>query len=462
MKTILLFAITTILLSICSIVNAACPDGDYESCGDNCLRACDLEQTTVQAAIDAAKDGYTIELPPGTATWTSLVSGKPCVTVTEKKFILKGSGIDVTTIVDGTDGKYGSYILEIDNDSGAKPFRITGITFKESKLYGIHMAGLGWRIDHCKFLNTNGAADISRPIGRAEGIFDHCEFYNGKVGIEADNKDAWERPLSLGTENAIYIENCKFEEISSANPSSIIHGSRGGRVVVRNCDITDMSTALHGIEGNANWLPDHGSLSWEVYNNNFMASGRSGLTWVRLTEFRGGTGVFFNNTITGNGKIGSDRMWLWIYCACWPSGSKERIKCDAEMEPYPHLDQLGRAPDTDGNGVQDLVPIMEWNNYLDGKDIDFSPKATCARNYEYLQENRDYYNDTVTYNQESGYYEATYIDDDGSEKLWQYKPYIYPHPLINDPFVGDEAPSDPPSTPEKPQRLRMNVGAKVK
>ena len=48
---------------------------------------------------------------------------------------------------------------------------------------------------------------------------------------------------------------------------------------------------------------------------------------------------------------------------------------------------------------------------------------------DYVKENRDYYNDAVSYNPSTKMYEANYMDDDGSTKKWSYKPYVYPHPL---------------------------------
>jgi hypothetical protein len=47
----------------------------------------------------------------------------------------------------------------------------------------------------------------------------------------------------------------------------------------------------------------------------------------------------------------------------------------------------------------------------------------------HINEGRDFYVDTVTYDETTGVYSATYTDDDGTVKAWTYKPYVYPHPL---------------------------------
>jgi hypothetical protein len=65
----------------------------------------------------------------------------------------------------------------------------------------------------------------------------------------------------------------------------------------------------------------------------------------------------------------------------------------------------------DGDGVQDLEPLYEWNNLLNGTDVDteMNPNFTSCCDPEHIQEGRDYYNDLARPD---------------------YIPYVYPHPLV--------------------------------
>ena len=49
---------------------------------------------------------------------------------------------------------------------------------------------------------------------------------------------------------------------------------------------------------------------------------------------------------------------------------------------------------------------------------------------EYIKEGRDFYGDTVTFDPDTGCYEASYTGDDGLTKSWRYRPYVEPHPLV--------------------------------
>lgn len=60
------------------------------------IKAASLSTTDVQAALDAAKDGDTVQLPAGTVTWAANVQLK------QKAVTLRGAGKDQTIIIDGT------------------------------------------------------------------------------------------------------------------------------------------------------------------------------------------------------------------------------------------------------------------------------------------------------------------------------------------------------------------------
>ncbi len=123
--------------------------------------AAGLTPEAVWEAIDAAKDGDTVELPEGTAVWKSGWNAGRWAKM--KAITIQGAGIDKTVIRTDTTRNPGEKAFVINGVEG-KPFRITGITFDGT---GFPNAGIwageivisgnckNFRIDHCKFLNMD-------------------------------------------------------------------------------------------------------------------------------------------------------------------------------------------------------------------------------------------------------------------------------------------------------------------
>ena len=185
----------------------------------------------VQAAVDAASDGDTVQMPVGISTWTAGLR------ITNKAITVRGMGIEQTIIIDGTPasapypGPDDPFMI---TGAPGKPWRLSNFTLMGVQTdvggvpYAIDMDGLcsGWRIDHMKFYDLGHTIDAYMY-----GLVDHCTFYVsrkvtsggaiGAIGIGADTGDSgsWSRPLSLGTSAALYIEDCyfHFNDINFAN-----------------------------------------------------------------------------------------------------------------------------------------------------------------------------------------------------------------------------------------------------
>lgn len=375
------------------------------------ITAQSCSQPDVQQAVDSSNDGDIIKVPPGNCTWTTSVSfGSESNSVyTGKSITIIGAGIDKTIITDATSSAWTQAIFWIYGEEG-KPFRISGFTFKgpssPSGLLKILGDCKNWRIDHCKFIDwlTRAIAAGHTSGGATYGLIDHCIFeenFDGTaqgVSVFSDGDAAWNRPLSLGSENAVYVEDCIFNY--AHDNDGALDAFNGARYVFRHNQVNNTFIGHHG--------RDSGGLrsthSYEIYNNIFSTE----YNLPRYFLSRGGTGVFFNNTFSGTSSAG---VQVSNYCSC-----KDQSSCADPWEEctnYPCVDQIGR---TTG---QSLSPLYEWNNLENGLDIDLSIQdfqgCVAPTVADHVQEGRDYYND---------------LEKPG------YEPFTYPHPLTK-PYPPD-------------------------
>jgi hypothetical protein len=403
--------------SISAPPNKAAPmAADIAASAGNVVYADSCEQEDVQDAIDEAEDGDTVLVPADTCTWTTLAYQTPAVRIFEKAITLQGAGIGQTTIIDGTGTDwYNESLIRVDGVQG-KPFRITGFTFSEINrpapvlVYGDCK---DFRIDHCKF--DNSLEQTSTGIttsGDTYGVVDHCLFSESRVVVMGSGDAAWQQPLALGTDNAVYIEDCHFDRTHG----NVVDANNGGRYVFRANTVNNSYIEAHS--NCPNGL--RATFSYEVYSNTLVAS----MPTYRPFLMRGGTGVIFSNTITGSytsphihvddqrSCMGEDGL------TCLPPWDR----CDGDSiydgnqpggQGYPCRDQIGRSTDSGRTTPQALEPLYEWDNTMNGAidaDIILNP-VMCDLTAVHIQEGRDFYNDT----QRPG-----------------YSPYVYPHPLTKE------------------------------
>jgi len=388
--------------------------------GGHIVYATSCSQEDVQAAINAAQDGDTVIVPTGVCTWTTPASMKPAVQIgrqtgwnppafESKGITLRGAGVGRTVIVDQTLHGYNENALLIFTAPG-KPVRVTGFTFDrpgqkaEKGTIGVTGTGQTWRIDHCNFIHAQWGNGIVTSLN-TYGVVDHCEFTtdsgtgNFKAFALMGAGDAsWQIPLSLGTANAVYIEDCTLNYNLAYR---CLDADWGARWVFRHNTVynnTDVGT--HGYDSSP-----RSQISGEIYHNTFVHN--SSGEYYALMPFRGGTGVIFGNTVRHNVGQWNSFVSLYYYCACPGNPTCSHETCTR----YPCKDQPGRAPDADGDGVQDLEPIYEWNNTVDIAGPHIVVADLCPQVYAFIQENRDFYNNTPRPG---------------------YTPYTYPHPLTQD------------------------------
>ncbi len=377
------------------------------SAGASIINAASCSQSHVQAAINTAVSGDTVNVPAGSCTWSDVVS-----IPSAKKLVLKGAGIDSTIIT----GNTGGAVLDM-SKSGA---RVTGFTLKQG---AIKVDGSGWRIDNCKFQASYWSDGVQAASydtvngAHPVGVIDHCIFNNTRVVVTGTNymlnengtqHNFWIQPLGLGTNNAVFVEDCVFNGV--ADSINVIDSNYGGRYVFRYNTVNDMYVEAHSVQGN-----NRAVRSWEIYNNTFNQVSRA--MWVPIF-LRGGTGVVFNNTLTGT--WGTSGIALDNVRSCENretsglcNGSSPWDGNQSGQAGYPCRDQIGRSTDSrlwtasSPYPPQALDPAYAWNNKHGANNVPFFQHG-CAASAAHIQPGRDYFNNTVRPG---------------------YTPYTYPHPL---------------------------------
>ncbi len=250
------------------------------------INAASCSQTDVQAAIDTATDGDTVIVPAGEDTWDSGVAISD-----DKNILLQGAGMDLTIITRSSTGT----AVDLEQTSS----RVTGFTFYEGRISA--NGGSGWRVDHCKIISEEGMSGVmvrgTIQGVHPDGLVDHCTFQNARVVVigsaamlhEGPQQHyLWAQELDLGTDKAVYVEDCTFSYTVFGN---CMDANYGGKYVFRYNTVNDIYLEAHSVQGN-----NRATIKWEIYNNTINQVDRSMWTPFFL---RGGTGVVFNNTLTG-------------------------------------------------------------------------------------------------------------------------------------------------------------------
>jgi hypothetical protein len=321
----------------------------------------DGSSTNVQSIHDTlAQDGDTITLPIGIFTWSTRVYVTKGVTIL-------GTGVENTTIVSNV--PYNATQAAFYVESGTKPVRISGFTAQggPNDIKGfITMQSQGFRIDHINFTINFARAIQAFSKPASYGVIDHCTFNKSPsagsvqgVSIFGDGDAAWNRPLSLGTINAVYMEDCTFDWPTPAD--SVIDIYNGARAVFRHNTVSTSSVGCHGLDSGHYRSP----VSWEIYENTFLVT----IPLANQIYFRGRTGVVFNNTVvtSGNGRLSSNGISLTYYRATgtciFPNYTPWGFVTgtnpyDGNTDAYgwPALDQIGAAPPTNPPNISVSPP----------------------------------------------------------------------------------------------------------
>ena len=395
------------------------------------LTAATCSAASIQAVINAATDGDTVAVPAGNCNWGSTTVSVPST----KNIVLQGAGVDVTTVTSTARTR----AIQLGDTGVGGRSRLTGFTFKGGYVV---VDGDGWRVDHLKIVSaTTGSLGEGvfayglRPgtSNGPTGLIDHVTFSDTRVlvfgfpDIAVKSSTVWASPLGLGDANAVYVEDSTF---AFHGQPDVMDCNYGGRYVFRHNTVINSNIESHSVQG---W--NRACRRWEVYGNTIQLVEGGYFTPIFI---RGGTGVIFNNTITGNWSepfISFDNVrsfesrseWFPV-SATTPGGCNGASAWDGNQSSngWPCRDQIGRGGDnspwtaTNPYPSQSSVPAYVWNNTLNG-----ATATVQIRNHSgaWIQPNRDYF-------QNAGPKPG-------------YTPYPYPHPLAQG--TTTLAPPPPPT-----------------
>ncbi len=244
-----------------------------------------VSQSDVKAALAVAVSGDTVIIPSGSATWTSATGA---VGVGEG-VTLQGSGVDVTIITVGSDsGPYTTGICYLNGaNSTVKDFTVNGSGGARSVFIA---QASNFRISNIKYNGVAGEGYFCYGAN-VYGLIDSCNITGGGGDSELiftrGPSDSWDTPTTLGTDDAIYIEDCTFG--GSGYVCDFNSDSRG---VVRYCTIDGrFKIDAHGLASNT---PATSARLLEAYRNTYISSEQ----YYAAFDIRGGTGITFDNRIT--------------------------------------------------------------------------------------------------------------------------------------------------------------------
>ncbi len=163
----------------------------------------------------------------------------------------------------------------------------------------------------------------------------------------------WTQPLTLGTNKAVYVEDCTFTYASQEEDSIDAYG--GARVVIRHNTFTSITVGFHGTDSGDR----RSAFSYEIYANTFT---NNSATTLRAATLRGGTGVIYGNTYNGSHGSWND-ITAMVYRACPTLDQSSWQTCNGTNWQIGSTNlsaQASRAASTNGgvkfcSGDRDLV-----------------------------------------------------------------------------------------------------------
>jgi hypothetical protein len=314
----------------------------------------------INGPTHTAVNGDTVNIPSGTCTWTSNLS-----TPANVGFTLIGSGTpqsgsgtfgaasscSATEIIHSAGSstplmtfhpQYGGSTMRVScmdiepegnsvalsipilvngvcTSSGCPNLRVDNITFGKNiqwAEFGSIAGGSGCTFTCVPLIspdNVFGVLDHNTvPSGSDEELFAaHMSSYLG-VGANGDN--SWAQPLSLGGANNIFAENnIDYTQHFAINDCES-PGPMGCRFVVRYNQVTNTGgnggagfglSINHGTETGGRY---RSGVETEVYNNTYTIN--AGELAATIYQSRGGTGLYFNNTVVFGNSSSFANTWL--------------------------------------------------------------------------------------------------------------------------------------------------------
>ena len=379
--------------------DTTCSAGAPTNLGSGVWRAQNASCGCINAAIQAASNNDTVQVPAGSYEW-----GNNVLSITKPVKVIgagsAGTCGDPNTTCIRTTGP--SFTVHTGAENAPFRFRLSGfkLTTTGNTIMFVQGSGKDWRIDNNIFEKASPKATLT--IFAANGgntwtlfgvidsnIFKHVGI--DLVGSTAAADHSWTSSAQWGTADAVFIENNTFymQDTCGTTFNNSIDSSNGGRAVIRYNDFNDAYIMAHS----ACQMTVRGTRSYEIYNNRFNRTCPDFGGYVFL---RAGSHVITDNLVSGEwypstGSAMADNRRSWFdpadlqnsQCTGYRTPSfcctgKKVGTCSGSMDgfgdcngqsPYdtnssPNgyrcLDQPGAG--TGAIGKQTLDPIYLWNN----------------------------------------------------------------------------------------------------
>ena len=300
------------------------------------IQAASCSQSDVQAAINSASNGDTVQIPAGTCTWNTQIR-------ITKGITLQGAGAGNTIIKDGKQtggGQSGALILWSCAQNQAN--RMTGIEFQDGGRTTAIVGPFGniifdctntgttsVRVDHNKFDHMIGTPLV---FNTAIGVVDHNTFLSNLpldglirdqnpywnvcdptitscTPVDTDGyKDgwgdhSWHDTITWGSKDFLFVEDNSFSFVnpdgSDATARSCHDGEEGTRLVWRFNTMYRCAVSNHGTESGGR---KRGSLAMEIYKNGNSNKKWDGGTKVTMSNVRSGSVLMWDNVGTNFGS----------------------------------------------------------------------------------------------------------------------------------------------------------------
>jgi hypothetical protein len=376
------------------------------------ITAASCSDTHVRAAISAAADGDTVQIPNGSCTWTSGIS-------TAKQITLTGASPTGVTITHGAGGAAlltftvgssyrtqianlrfmpgtgtGYYIYLNGESSGRVPlmhdvyFNIPDWQLKQAVLWHV-TGGVIWRTTF----------ESTAPGGSSSGC------------LEIKGWSEWMNSSTLGILDADGTDNLYIEDSTFNNVGQCPDVDSLARVVVRHSRFIGSSGLTHGLTSGGS-----GGRQIELYDNSFSYPDPN-RNITRYFWIRAGTAVITRNSVQKiqGPMMGSQPSFQFIV------ENARRNDLGACCTSYPCTQQPGSG----GNGTSQITdPVYIWDNTGTGAgtpDLTSTNDApdSCGNGYttaDFFKPGRDF------------------VVNNGPKP--GYVSYPYPHPLRDGASAG--------------------------
>ncbi len=388
--------------------------------------AASASQAAVNTAITAADDGDCVDVPSGSATYSSL-------DLQDKDLWVRGQTVVSCSGTPGTSGYSctaggtpttvtGSIQIDLSARQRVSGFTITGGDAYRFEMVGNQAAGTFFRIDHNRLISTTGW-NPTRVFGgnngvHPQGVWDHNRLENG-IAIhtngsnwlltesEAQHQIWAKEPILGGTTEVVYVEANYF--VTNTNTTNFTDGNYAGRVVIR--FNTTSGSAITAFEFHSPQGANRGYQSHETYNNAVVDIDINDNCFHGFASVRGGSGVMFNNAMSGdhngcnfdflmdNVRSTTDYMTTDGVAPC--AGASPWDQNTGGQQGWHCRDQIGTAYDSvqwenspAGAYAQVFKPFYVWGNTRGGVPASVTPDDN-GRVTLHIVEEREFY-DTST------------------------------------------------------------------